>query len=212
MKTLKVGIVGCGGIANAKHLPAIKKNGHFEIVAFCDLIEERAEKARKAYGTEDARVYTDYQELVKEDLDAVYVLTPNNAHAPVTIAALKAGKHVMCEKPMAKTYEEAKAMVETAKETGKILTIGYQNRYRGDSQYLKRACANGDLGEIYYAKAHAIRRRAVPTWGVFLDEEKQGGGPLIDIGTHALDLTLWMMDNYEPASVTGSVFRKLADS
>ena len=210
MKTLKVGIVGCGGIANAKHLPAIKKNGHFEIVAFCDLIEERAEKARKAYGTEDARVYTDYQELVKEDLDAVYVLTPNNAHAPVTIAALKAGKHVMCEKPMAKTYEEAKAMVETAKETGKILTIGYQNRYRGDSQYLKRACANGDLGEIYYAKAHAIRRRAVPTWGVFLDEEKQGGGPLIDIGTHALDLTLWMMDNYAPASVTGSVFRKLA--
>ena len=112
---------------------------------------------------------------------------------------------------MAKTYAEAKAMVEAARETGKILTIGYQNRYRGDSQYLKRACESGDLGEIYYAKAHAIRRRAVPTWGVFLDAEKQGGGPLIDIGTHALDLTLWMMDNYEPASVTGSVFRKLAD-
>ena len=88
------------------------------------------------------------------------------------------------------------------------LTIGYQNRYRPDSQYLKRACANGDLGDIYYAKAHAIRRRAVPTWGVFIDEEKQGGGPLIDIGTHALDLTLWMMDNYEPESVSGSVFRK----
>ena len=104
-----------------------------------------------------------------------------------------------------------KEMVETAKETGKILTIGYQNRYRPDSQYLKRACANGDLGDIYYAKAHAIRRRAVPTWGVFIDEEKQGGGPLIDIGTHALDLTLWMMDNYEPESVSGSVFRKLAD-
>ena len=117
----------------------------------------------------------------------------------------------MCEKPMAKTYAEAKEMVETAKETGKILTIGYQNRYRPDSQYLKRACANGDLGDIYYAKAHAIRRRAVPTWGVFIDEEKQGGGPLIDIGTHALDLTLWMMDNYEPESVSGSVFRKLAD-
>lgn len=211
MKTLKVGIVGCGGIANGKHLPAIRNNGHFEAVAFCDLVEERAVKAKEEYGTADARVYTDYRELLKEDLDAVYVLTPNNAHAPVTIEALRAGKHVMCEKPMAKTYAEAKAMVEAAKETGKILTIGYQNRYRGDSQYLKRACENDDLGEIYYAKAHAVRRRAVPTWGVFLDEEKQGGGPLIDIGTHALDLTLWMMDNYEPASVTGSVYRKLAD-
>lgn len=211
MKTLKVGIVGCGGIANGKHLPAMKRNGNFEIVAFCDLIAERAEKAKEEYGTEDARVYTDYQDLVKEELDAVYVLTPNSVHAPVAIAAMKAGKNVMCEKPMAKTYAEAKEMVQTAKETGKILTIGYQNRYRGDSLYLKKACENGDLGEIYYAKAHAIRRRAVPTWGVFLDAEKQGGGPLIDIGTHALDLTLWMMDNYEPESVTGSVFRKLAD-
>ncbi|MBS6196458.1 MAG: Gfo/Idh/MocA family oxidoreductase [Clostridiales bacterium] len=211
MRTLKIGIVGCGGIANGKHLPAIKKNGKFEIVALCDLIEERAVKAREEYATPEARIYTDYEELIKEDLDAVYVLTPNNAHAPVAIAAMKAGKHVMCEKPMAKTYAEAKEMVETAKETGKILTIGYQNRYRADSQFLKAACENDDLGEIYFAKAHAIRRRAVPTWGVFLDEEKQGGGPLIDIGTHALDLTLWTMNNYEPESVTGSVFRKLAD-
>lgn len=87
---------------------------------------------------------------------------------------------------MAKTYAEAKAMLEVAQETGKILTIGYQNRYRADSKYLKAACENGDLGESYYAKGHAIRRRAVPTWGVFLNEDEQGGGPLIDIGTHAL--------------------------
>ena len=211
MKVLNVGIVGCGGIANNKHLPAMKRVGKFNIVAFCDLIEERAVKAKEDFGTPDARIYTDYQDLVQEDLDAVYVLTPNSSHAPVAIAAMKAGKHVMCEKPMAKTFAEAQEMVQTAKETGRILTIGYQNRYRGDSQYLKKTCVNGDLGEIYYAKAHAIRRRAVPTWGVFLDADKQGGGPLIDIGTHALDLTLWMMDNYEPASVTGFVFRKLAD-
>ncbi len=211
MRKLRAGIVGCGGIANGKHLPAMKRNGHFEIVAFCDLIEERAQKAKEEYGTPDAKVFTDYQELLKEDLDAVYVLTPNNAHAPVSIAAMEAGKHVMCEKPMAKTYAEAKAMVETAERTGKLLNIGYQNRYRADSIYLKSACQDGELGEIYYAKAHAIRRRAVPTWGVFLDEEKQGGGPLIDIGTHALDLTLWMMDNYEPEMVVGSVYRKLAE-
>lgn len=212
MRKLKIGIVGCGGIATGKHLPAIKKNGNFEIVAFCDIIKERAEEIKKEYGVPDAKIYTDYKELVKqEEIEAVYVLTPNKSHSFISVAAMKAGKHVMCEKPMAKTYEDAKLMLETAKETGKILTIGYQNRYRADSTYLKRACENGDLGEVYYAKAHAIRRRAVPTWGVFLNEEEQGGGPLIDIGTHALDLTLWMMDNYEPESVMGSVYHKLGD-
>ena len=210
-KIIKAGVVGCGGIANGKHLPAIKRNGKIELVAFCDLIKERAEKAKEEYGTPDARVYTDYKDLVKEDVDVVYVLTPNNAHAPVSIAAMKAGKHVMCEKPMAKTYAEAKEMVETAKETGKILTIGYQNRQRPECRYLKATCEDGVLGEVYYAKAHAIRRRAVPTWGVFLNEYEQGGGPLIDIGTHALDLTLWMMDNYKPKMVVGSVYKKLGD-
>lgn len=116
----------------------------------------------------------------------------------------------MCEKPMAKTAADAKRMVEVAKRTGKKLTIGYDNRYREDSLYLKKACESGELGHIYFAKAHAIRRRAVPTWGVFLDEEKQGGGPLIDIGTHALDLTLWMMDNYKPKVVLGTKYHELS--
>jgi Predicted dehydrogenases and related proteins len=117
----------------------------------------------------------------------------------------------MCEKPMAKTAADAHRMLDAAKRSDKKLTIGYQNRYRPDSQYLYKMCRNNDLGEIYFAKAHAIRRRAVPTWGVFMDFEQQGGGPLIDIGTHALDLTLWMMDNYKPKCVLGSVYRKLAD-
>lgn len=101
-------------------------------------------------------------------------------------------------------------MLEAAKKTGKKLTIGYQNRFRKDSSYLHTVCENNELGDIYYAKAHAIRRRAVPTWGVFLDEEAQGGGPLIDIGTHALDLTLWMMDNYKPKYVVGNSYHKLS--
>ena len=151
------------------------------------------------------------QELIKEDLDVVYVTTPNRSHAEISIAAMEAGKDVMCEKPMAKNYAEAQKMVETSEKTGRILNIGYQNRYRPDSLYLKEMCKADELGEIYFAKAHALRRRAVPTWGVFLNEEEQGGGPLIDIGTHALDLTLWMMDNYEVESVTGQTFRKLAD-
>ena len=209
-KKLRVAIIGCGGIANGKHMPALKTIPEAEMVAFCDLIEERAENAKKAYGTEDAKVYTDYKELLKDStIDVVHVCTPNRSHSFISIDALHAGKHVLCEKPMAKTFAEAQAMVKAAKETGKILSIGYQNRYRADSQYMKQTCEAGELGEIYYAKAHAVRRRAVPTWGVFLNEEEQGGGPLIDIGTHALDLTLWMMNNYKPKMVVGKAFKKL---
>ena len=206
---LKAGIIGCGGIANGKHMPSIKALGETELVAFCDLIIERAEKAKAQYGTEDAQVFTDYKELLKLDLDCVYVCTPNRSHSYITVDALHAGKNVMCEKPMAINPAEAQKMLDAAKETGKILTIGYQGRYRPDSQYLKKACEAGELGDIYYARANAIRRRAVPTWGVFLNEYEQGGGPLIDIGTHALDLTLWTMNNYKPKYVVGTVYHKL---
>ncbi|MDW7656469.1 MAG: Gfo/Idh/MocA family oxidoreductase [Bacillota bacterium] len=211
-KGFKVGIIGCGGIANGKHMPALKKLANVKMVAFCDLIPERADKAAAEYGSKNAKVFTDYRELLAlPELDVIHVLTPNKSHAPITIAALEAKKHVMCEKPMAKTSADARAMVEAARRSGKKLTIGYQSRHRNDSVYLKKLIEDGELGEIYYAKAHAIRRRAVPTWGVFLNEEEQGGGPLIDIGTHALDLTLWEMNNYEPAFVVGKTYRKLAD-
>ena len=208
---LQVAVIGCGGIANQKHFPALTSQADkCEIVAFCDIIIERAEKAAKEFGTADAKVYEDYNELLKDgDIDVVHVCTPNVAHCPITVAAFEAGKHVLCEKPMAATTEDAQKMMDAWKASGKKFTIGYQNRFRKDTQTLHKACEAGDLGEIYFAKAHAIRRRAVPTWGVFPDKSKQGGGPLIDIGTHALDITLWMMDNYEVDSVTGSVFEKL---
>ncbi|GAE04500.1 myo-inositol 2-dehydrogenase 1 [Paenibacillus sp. JCM 10914] len=209
-KTLKIGIIGCGGIANGKHMPSLKKQAQAELVAFCDIVEERAQKAAAEYGVEGAKVYTDFRELLQDgSIDVIHVCTPNDSHSEITVASLESGKHVMCEKPMAKTVAEAKAMLEAAERTGKKLTVGYNNRFRDDSMYLKGICEEGELGEIYYGKALAIRRRAVPTWGVFLDEEKQGGGPLIDIGTHALDLTLWLMDNYKPKSVLGSTFHKL---
>lgn len=212
-KVLKVAVVGCGGIATGKHLPSLAKliGKTVELVAFCDIIVERAEEAKAKFGTPESKVYVDYTELLKDtSIDVVHVCTPNDSHAPISIAAMEAGKHVMCEKPMAKTAADARAMLEASKRTGKKLTIGYQNRQRPDSQHLKHVTNEGKLGEVYYAKAHAVRRRAVPTWGVFLDEEKQGGGPLIDIGTHALDLTLWFMDNYKPKAVLGSTFHKLA--
>lgn len=210
-KQLRVGIIGCGGIATGKHLPSLKKLEQVEVVAFQDISLERARQAANTFGSSDAQVYESYQELLADStVDIVHICTPNDTHAEISIAALEAGKHVMCEKPMAKTAADAKRMVEVAKRTGKKLTIGYNNRFRADSQYLKKIVEEGDLGEIYFAKAHAVRRRGVPTWGVFLDEEKQGGGPLIDIGTHALDLTLWLMNNYEPKVVLGSAFHKLS--
>jgi len=206
---VRVGIIGCGGIANGKHLPGLKSVPEVEMVAFCDIIVERAEAACKAYGTADAKFYENYKDLLADEtIDVVHVCTPNISHSFITVDALEAGKHVMCEKPMAINSAEALKMLEAAKRTGKKLSIGYQNRQRPDSLYLKDICDRGDLGEIYYAKAHAIRRRFVPTWGVFLKEEEQGGGPLIDIGTHALDLTLWTMNNYKPKYCVGTTYHK----
>jgi len=118
----------------------------------------------------------------------------------------------MCEKPMAHCSSDAKKMLDAWKASGKKFTIGYQNRFRPEVLALKKMVDDGELGDIYYGQAHAIRRRAVPTWGVFPDKSQQGGGPLIDIGTHALDMTLWMMDNYEPVSVTGTVFYKMGNN
>ncbi|CDA14582.1 Uncharacterized oxidoreductase ycjS [uncultured Clostridium sp.] len=213
MGKLRIAIVGCGGIANQKHMPSIKANADkADMVAFCDIIPERAEKAAKEYGVEGAKVYTDYKEMLADtsiEFDVVHVCTPNVAHCPITVAAFEAGKHVMCEKPMAHNTEDARKMIDAWKKSGKKFTIGYQNRLRDDTQTLHASCEAGELGEIYFAKAHALRRRAVPTWGVFPNKALQGGGPLIDIGTHALDITLWMMNNYEPESVSGQVFYKL---
>jgi len=210
---LQVGIIGCGNIANTKHLPNLAKfPERVEAVAFCDLILEKAENTKKKFGTADALVCTDYKELIKLDLDAVYVCTPNRSHAELTIAALETGHNVMCEKPMAINSAEAKKMIEAKNKSGKLLTIGYQNRYRKDTMTLKKLAQEGNIGEIYLAKAHALRRRGIPTWGVFTNKYEQGGGPLIDIGTHSLDITLWIMDNYKPVSVFGATFDKLGNT
>ena len=209
-RIVKVGIIGCGGIANGKHMPSLHALPNVEMVAFCDLIEERAVKAAKEYGTPDAKVYTDYRELLKDkDIEVVHVLTPNKSHANITVDALYADKHVMCEKPMAKTAADAKRMVDAAKATGKKLTIGYQHRQKPQSIFAKEYIEGDALGEIYYANCLAVRRRGTPNWGVFLNEEEQGGGPIIDIATHSLDLTLYLMNNYEPSVVLGKTHKKM---
>lgn len=213
MREVRLGIIGCGGIANGKHMPSLKHLDNVKMVAFCDLIEERAQKAKEEYGTEDAKVFTDYHDLLKmDDIEVIHVLTPNISHAEISIAALEAGKHVMCEKPMAASYKDAQAMVDAAHRTGKKLTIGYQTRSTPAFQYAKKLIQDGEVGDVYYVKAPAVRRRGAPLWGVFLDKEKQGGGPMIDIGTHSIDAALYLIGNYDVESVTGSVYRKLADT
>ena len=207
---LKIGFIGCGGIANQKHFPGMKQEQDVELAAFCDIVKERAEQGAKEYGAPGAKVYTDYRELLADaSIDAVHVLTPNASHCEITVAALESGKHVLCEKPMAATTAEAEMMLEARNKTGKLLTIGYQYRHIHANEVAKKVIDEGWLGDIYYAEASYIRRRGVPTWGVFTDKAQQGGGPLIDIATHALDLTLFLIDNYEVDYVAGASFEKL---
>ncbi len=217
MKKIKVAILGCGfaaggaGSGNEIHMPSLSKMEDVELAAFCDLIEDRAVAASVQYGAKGSKVYTDYRELLNDgSIDVVHVCTPNRTHCELTVACLEAGKHVYCEKPMAITSEDAEKMIAASKKAKKKFTIGFQYRCKPESLYLNQLCRRGDLGNIYFAKAHATRRRAVPTWGVFLNEKEQGGGPLIDIGAHALDMVLWMLDNYRPKSVMGSTFKELS--
>ena len=209
-KTLRVGVIGCGFISPA-HLNGYNKLDNVEITALCDIIEERANNAASKFASPDTKIYTDYKEmLAKESLDIVSVCTENNMHASITIDALNSGAHVLCEKPMAISGVEADAMVTAAEKNNRKLSVGYQLRFTNEALLLKREIEKGKLGRIYYAEAGALRRRGVPTWGVFLNKEKQGGGPLIDIGTHLVDRTLWLMDDYSPiVSAVGGIYDHL---
>ncbi len=210
MNKYRTGIIGCGNIANAKHMPTIAKMDDVEMVAFCDIVRERAEEAAKKFGTPDARVYTDYRELLADPtIDNVRVLTHNGPHAEITIAALNAGKHVLCEKPMSITGEEAKAMLEARDRSGKILAIGYQHKFSPEATFVRKETLAGAFGEIYHGKCKVLRRRGAPAFGYFLNKEENGAGPLFDVATHCLDALLYVMDNYEPKAVFGVTYDKL---
>ena len=203
---IKVGIIGTGGISNC-HFTGYKSRNDVDVVACCDIDFEKAKKYAEEKGIPHA--YPSYDEMLKnEKLDAVSVTTWNAAHKCATIAALNAGVNVICEKPMAMNAAEAREMAETAKKSGKLLMVGFVRRYGNDAAVVKKFIDAGQLGEIYYAKATYLRRNGCPgRW--FGDKEYSGGGPLIDIGTHALDLTLWCMNNYEPKYCVGTTYKKL---
>ena len=174
-----VGIIGFGGIARGAHLTSgyRKLPDWCEVVAAADILPERCAQASGQYGIPET--YATHTELLeRDDIDAVSVCTGNYAHAQITIDALRAGKNVLCEKPMAMNAEECKAMIAAQRETGKKLQIGFNMRYSPGAQSLKRAVEAGEFGEIYHAAARAIRRRRVPSQGVFINKKLNGGGPL----------------------------------
>jgi len=209
MDVLRVGIIGAGAIARDVHIPGyLKKGKKVEIVAVADVALERAEEVAKNFAIPHA--FGSYQEMLKEvELDAVSVCVPNKFHAEATIAALEAGCHVLCEKPPAMTVAEAESMVKAANDSGKFLTYGFHYRFTPEVEIAKTFIDADELGEIYSARVHAIRRRGIPGWGVFTNKELQGGGPLIDIGVHMLDTALYLMGYPEPEVVLGKTHQKI---
>jgi predicted dehydrogenase len=210
-KTLKVGVIGAGGIAKGAHIPNYLKCGEkVEIVAVSDVVQEKAEELAKEFNIPHA--FTNYEDMLnKVQIDAVSICTPNKFHYPATMAALKAGCHVLCEKPPAMTAQEAEEMAEAAAKAGKILTYGFHFRHAPQVEVLKRFIDAGELGGIYAARVTAMRRRGIPGWGVFTNKELQGGGPLIDIGVHMLDTALYLMGYPEPDTVLGVTYQKLGN-
>ena len=209
MRKLKVGVIGIGVIATTKHIPALVKREDVEIAALCDIDTALCEKANADFGLE-AKVYADYRELCKDsELDVVHVCTPNPLHCPMTLEALKNGKHVHCEKPMACTYEDTQKMIRAAKEAGKKLTVGLQWRYNPAPMKMKEMYDNGELGEVYYVKSQQLRPRRLPAYGVYTNKEANGGGVLMDGGPHSIDLPMWITSNYEVESVRGVSFDKM---
>ena len=207
-KKIRVGVIGVGSIAEC-HIAAYKADPRVELVAFCDINEERLKEKGQTHGV--TNLFTDVNEMVKmQELDAVSVCTWNAAHAPCTIAALNAGKHVLCEKPMATSVAEAEAMREAAERNGKLLMIGFVRRFGNDCATLLDFIHNDFFGELYYAKATYLRRNGNPG-GWFGDKKRSGGGPLIDLGVHVIDLVRYLLGNPKPVSVYGATFQKLLD-
>ncbi len=207
MKKLKVGIIGCGGIAQAAHMPGYSKLPNVKMVACCDIDESKAREAAGKFKIE--QVFVDYRDMLQiGEIEAVSVCTPNFAHMEPTVEALKAGKHVLVEKPMAMNGKEALAMVRAARRNGRKLMVGLNYRWRADIQALKRFVDARELGDIYFARAQCLRRRGIPGWGVFTQKDKQGGGPLVDLGVHVIDAVLYLMGFPKPVSASGATYTK----
>ena len=206
---MKVAVIGCGTIANAAHIPAYMKNPDVEIKYFCDIIPERAQKFVQDCGCGQA--VTDYHDILADpEVEAVSVCVPNDRHAPIAIACMRAGKHVLCEKPAARTYAEALAMQTVQHETGMTLNIGVVNRFNESVRRIKKEIDAGRLGEVYHVYVSFRAHRSIPgLGGDFTTKAVAGGGALIDWGVHYLDIVMYCLGDPRPVTVSGETFCKL---
>lgn len=208
MKKINVAVIGCGTIAKSAHIPSYLNNEQVNIKYFCDIIPERADEQVTLHG--GTAVY-DYKEILNDpELDAVSVCTPNDVHPTISIDFLKAGKHVLCEKPAAKTLAQVHEMQAIAHETGKILNIGVVNRFNGAVNKIKEIIQAGTLGEVYHVYISFRAVRSIPgLGGMFTTKAIAGGGVLIDWGVHYLDLVMYCLDDPKPKTVSGQTYSKL---
>lgn len=208
---LRLGLIGCGGIAAYAHLPAYMAFNDIEIVSVCDIVPEKAKAAAKICGV--AKIFTDYREMLRcADVDAVDICTPNYLHSIIAVDSFAAGKHVFCEKPDAVSVAEAMKMKEASERAGKLLMVMRNNRFTAGAQYLKRYVAAGKAGDIYAGRCGWIRRRGIPgRGGWFTTKEQSGGGPLIDLGVHMIDLAMYLMGNPQPVSVSGAIYNRFTN-
>lgn len=212
-KPVRLGLIGCGGICRGVHVPAYRKDSRVEVVALCDIVPDRtARLVRDAFPA--AQACTDYRELLaRPDIDAVDICTPNHLHSEIAIAAFQAGKHVMCEKPDATDPVKAEAMKAAAEQAGKLLMVMRNNRFTDASKMARRFIEAGKMGEVYAARCGWQRRRGIPgRGGWFTTRALSGGGPLIDLGVHMIDLAIWLMGNPRPVAVSGNTYCKFADN
>ena len=207
-KTLKVAVIGVGGIARV-HMPGWEASEHAEVIAGSDINEGILETWGETHGIK--RLVTDPTDLFSDpDIDIIDICTPNNYHAPLSIAALDAGKHVICEKPLAPSPAAIREMITARDRSGKMLMTAQHFRFGGASKAMKAEIDTGVLGDIYHARSWMLRRAAAPTRPGFIMKEHSSGGPCIDIGVHILDLTLWFMGNPKPVAVSGVARTELA--
>lgn len=207
-KKLKVGLIGLGGIANL-HAEGWKQSEHAELVAGCDVNPAVFERWENQHGLKI--LTTEVEELIQNpELDIIDICSPNNFHARQTIAALNAGKHVLCEKPLAPTVEEIRQMIAARDQAGKLLMTGHHFRFSGTARALKAEIDAGDLGDIYHARAWWLRRSGAPIRPTFIYKEQAYAGVGIDLGVHVIDLVLWFMGNPQPVAVSGVARTELA--